>query len=179
MKENFQKLDTDRDECLSQSEFRQLLSKMDIVLNDKGTTARSPSRWQIWHTSSIGMRHMEGYDTRTWLEISKSMLSRICPKLWFYQSFLFMVEFARHFYVWIWCWRRDSFANHPWYEHSKELQHERVHPHQPSKCFAYWGFLQRVSSVSHLRFSIWPHHPAFRAKIQRLRHQHLRSKRTS
>ncbi|CBK20790.2 uncharacterized protein [Blastocystis hominis] len=35
MKENFQKLDTDRDECLSQSEFRQLLSKMDIVLNDK------------------------------------------------------------------------------------------------------------------------------------------------
>ena len=44
MKENFQKLDTDRDECLSQSEFRQLLSKMDIVLNDKGTTARSPSR---------------------------------------------------------------------------------------------------------------------------------------
>ena len=44
MKENFQKLDTDRDECLSQSEFRQLLGQMNIVLNDIGMTARSPSR---------------------------------------------------------------------------------------------------------------------------------------
>lgn len=63
MKENFQKLDTDRDECLSQSEFRQLLSQMDIVLNDRGISTCLPLRLQIWHTFSIEMHKMEGFDT--------------------------------------------------------------------------------------------------------------------
>ena len=36
MKEEFRKLDTDRDECLSQSEYRQLLNNCNIYMNDNG-----------------------------------------------------------------------------------------------------------------------------------------------